>query len=71
MIENSLKAVSENNFNILISQAHLIKGSSANLRINELNKLALNLENAAKLEDLTSCKMLLKEIQKYFMLLKN
>ena len=62
MIETILKALSENDFKAVISHAHLIKGSSANLRINNLNKLALDLENAAKSEDELLCNMIIENI---------
>jgi len=69
MVENILKAVSEHDSNLIASYAHSMKGSSANLRIYELNELALKLENAAKSDDILLCDILLKEIQDYYNLL--
>jgi|GEM_PF-2808793 len=70
MIENILKAISEDNFKLIASQAHTMKGSSGNLRIYELNELALKLENAAKLNNIPLCAVLLDEIQEYYSILK-
>ncbi|MEI8390729.1 MAG: response regulator [bacterium] len=70
MIENINKAISVDNFELLASEAHLMKGSSANLRINELSELALKLEDSAKSGDILLCEMLSKEIQAYFNLLQ-
>ena len=65
MIETINKAITEDDFKVIASQAHLMKGSSANLRIKELNELALRLENSAKSNDMFLCDLLLKDIQKY------
>jgi len=70
MIENLSKAVSEEDYSLIITKAHLLKGSSANLRIYDLNELALKLEDAAKSEDIFLCDMLLKEIQEYTLFLQ-
>ena len=70
MIESINKAIIEDDFKEIASQAHLMKGSSANLRIKELNELALRLENSAKSNDMFLCDLLLKDIQKYSDLLK-
>lgn len=59
------QAIVEDNFKEISSQAHLMKGSSANLRIKELTKMSLSLEKAAKEEDVFLCEMLTKEIKDY------
>jgi PAS domain S-box-containing protein len=50
-----LKMIEDENFESLSRLAHTVKGSSANLRMNELKNFALNLEHSAGVCDLAGC----------------
>lgn len=64
------KAIKEKDFELITRQAHLIKGSSATLRIKWLSKIAAELEAAAKSKDLFLCEILSKDILEYYNFLK-
>jgi HPt (histidine-containing phosphotransfer) domain-containing protein len=46
-----LESVSSNNYPDIALHSHSIKGSSANLRLNDISECALGLEHAAKASD--------------------
>ncbi|MEI7473505.1 MAG: response regulator [bacterium] len=71
IINDITEGINNKDFDLIYSKAHLMKGSSGNLRIHKLSELALNLEKAAKINDLFLCDMLLKEIEEYFCKLKS
>ncbi len=70
LIEALSQVVSQNDFELISKKSHTIKGVSRNLRIDSLGDLALDLENAAKSNDISSCEHLLDEIRKEFDLFK-
>lgn len=70
--ENILRikeAVDKKDWDLAINVSHTMKGASLNLRIDKLNKLFKLLENAAKLESVSSCNKIIKEIEDYSSLL--
>jgi CheY-like chemotaxis protein/iron only hydrogenase large subunit-like protein/HPt (histidine-containing phosphotransfer) domain-containing protein len=51
--------------------AHKLKGNSANLRVNKMKEVCLELENAAKLKNESLCKKLIEKINTEIMFLKS
>lgn len=71
LIKDIITAFDENNMDSLSCFAHKLKGNSANLRIDKMKELCLDLENAAKLSDTALCNKLIKEIKNYATFLKS
>ncbi|MGE5474322.1 MAG: response regulator, partial [Ignavibacteriales bacterium] len=68
MLNNIGKAVKSDDFEGLKVLAHQFKGSSGNLRIDEVYELALKLEEFAKGNDKSNCERTFSEIKKLFKL---
>jgi HPt (histidine-containing phosphotransfer) domain-containing protein len=58
-------AIDRTDFNSVISIAHTLKGSSGNLRMNTLMKIATELEQAGKVADESLCRKLIANIENY------
>lgn len=70
IIDNISKLIMENNFELISTQAHSLKGACANLRINDMAKLALELENEAKSTNVHACTTLAIQIKNNLNILK-
>lgn len=71
MLKNIEKALKSDDFENLRRLSHQLKGSSGNLRINEIYELALKLEGFARNKDRSECGKLIFEIKKLFGLCQN
>ncbi len=65
MMKNVESAVINKDFKVLRSFSHQLKGSSGNLRVNDVYELAKSLEISALEEDIRSCEMIFLEMKNY------
>lgn len=70
LIDTLYETVSQQDFELISKRAHVIKGVSRNLRLEQLGDVAFSLETAAKSKDISSCERLLNEIKREFDLFK-
>jgi len=66
MLKNIEQALENDDFDNLSRLAHQFKGSSGNLRINEIYQLVIKLEEAALDKDKSNCEEIFLEIKKLF-----
>jgi len=62
MLDQINEAFNNSDFEKLRKEAHTLKGASANVRLNELSSLCLELEEASKLENYLLCSQIITKI---------